>query len=181
MCCISQTLKSTFLRHRGTRQVLLFFMDIDRDMVLFPQCIRCQHMVEMAMGQQNGLRVAVDLVDLAFNLQRRIARVHDQHLLAVRIFHNVAVCREHSKCPVIYLYHTLFSFLSSRSLNNDHTLHLAYLLDDAVQLFVVVHVERHIDGSRSLLARSHVHRRKVDLPLGKDLGDIHQKTGTVFA
>lgn len=42
-------------------------------------------MVEMAMGQQNGLRVAVDLVDLAFNLQRRIARVHDQHLLAVRI------------------------------------------------------------------------------------------------
>ncbi len=137
-------------------------------------------MVEMAMGQQNGLRVAVDLIDLAFNLQRRIARVHGSaSFLGYPIFHNVAVCREHSKCPVIYLYHTLFSFLSSRSLNIDHALHLAHLLDDAVQLFVVVHVERHIDGSRSLLARSHVHRRKVDLPLGKDLGDIHQKTGTV--
>ena len=40
-------------------------------------------------------------------------------------------------------------------------------------------MEGHIDSSRALLARPHIHRREIDLLLGEDLGDIHQQAGTV--
>jgi len=59
------------------QQVLLFFMDIDRDMVLFPQRIRCQHMVEMAVTfdvhnneELNSIIEKVRQVESVIDIQR---------------------------------------------------------------------------------------------------------------
>ncbi len=92
-------------------------------------------------------------------------------------------CIQGQECTaVIFLFaHIFYPFTASacRSLHIHHALQLTDLLNERIQFLLAADVKAYGNRRLLLLTGAAVDIADIDLALGKDLGDIHQKTGTV--